>query len=115
MSPESVLTIAHQAMVVSLMLAGPLLLIALAVGLLISMFQAATQINETTLTFIPKLVAILATLAGAAVEQHILGRDRRNEKNRADLNFIFVPTTRQSFASASDSALRSCAFTSDSK
>lgn len=65
MSPESVLTIAHQAMVVSLMLAGPLLLIALAVGLLISMFQAATQINETTLTFIPKLIAILLTLVVA--------------------------------------------------
>jgi flagellar biosynthetic protein FliQ len=62
MSPESVLTIAHQAMVVALMLAGPLLLTALAVGLVISMFQAATQINETTLTFIPKLLAIMAVL-----------------------------------------------------
>jgi flagellar biosynthetic protein FliQ len=62
MTPESVLTIAHQAMVVALMLAAPLLLIGLAVGLTISMFQAATQINEMTLTFIPKLVAILTTL-----------------------------------------------------
>ncbi len=62
MTPESVLTLAHQAMVVALMLAAPLLLIGLAVGLVISMFQAATQINEMTLTFIPKLAAILTTL-----------------------------------------------------
>jgi flagellar biosynthesis protein FliQ len=62
MTPESVLTLAHQAMVVALSLAAPLLLIGLAVGLVISMFQAATQINEMTLTFIPKLVAILTTL-----------------------------------------------------
>ena len=62
MSPESVLTIAHQAMVVALMLAGPLLLTALAVGLVMSLVQAATQINETTLTFIPKLLAIMAVL-----------------------------------------------------
>lgn len=62
MSPESVLTTAHQAMVVALLICGPLLLVALAVGLLVSMFQAATQINEATLTFIPKLIAILVTL-----------------------------------------------------
>jgi len=62
MSPESVLTTAHQAMVISLLLCGPLLLVALAVGLVVSMFQAATQINEATLTFIPKVIAILTTL-----------------------------------------------------
>jgi flagellar biosynthesis protein FliQ len=62
MSPESVLTMAHHAMVIALLLCGPLLLVALAVGLLVSMFQAATQINEATLTFIPKVVAILAVL-----------------------------------------------------
>jgi flagellar biosynthetic protein FliQ len=49
-------------MSVALMLAAPLLLVALAVGLLVSLFQAATQINETTLSFIPKLAAIILTL-----------------------------------------------------
>jgi flagellar biosynthetic protein FliQ len=62
MSPEFVLTMAHRAMVVALLLSGPLLLVALAVGLVVSMFQAATQINEATLTFIPKVAAILAVL-----------------------------------------------------
>ena len=62
MTPESVMTLAHQAMIVALLLAAPLLLVSLVVGLLVSLFQAATQINESTLTFIPKLVAILATL-----------------------------------------------------
>jgi flagellar biosynthesis protein FliQ len=62
MTPESVMTIAHQAMVVALLLAAPLLLVALVVGLAISLFQAATQINETTLSFIPKLLAVAATL-----------------------------------------------------
>ncbi len=62
MTPESVMTLAHQAMYVALVLAGPLLLVGLAVGLMVSLFQAATQINEATLTFIPKLLAIAVTL-----------------------------------------------------
>ncbi|WP_158907283.1 flagellar biosynthesis protein FliQ [Burkholderia sp. L27(2015)] len=62
MTPEYVMALAHQAMIVSLSLAGPPLLIALIVGLLIAMFQAATQINESTLVFIPKLLAVLITL-----------------------------------------------------
>ena len=62
MTPEAVTTLAHEAMSVALMLAAPLLLVALAVGLLVSLFQAATQINETTLSFIPKLAAIILTL-----------------------------------------------------
>ena len=62
MTPETVTTLAHQAMYVSMVLAAPLLLVALVVGLLVSLFQAATQINETTLSFIPKLIAILITL-----------------------------------------------------
>jgi flagellar biosynthesis protein FliQ len=61
MTPETVMTIGYQAMKVSLMLAAPLLLAALITGLLISIFQAATQINEMTLSFIPKLLAVLAT------------------------------------------------------
>jgi flagellar biosynthetic protein FliQ len=62
MTPESVMSLAHQAMVVTLLLAAPLLLVALVVGLAISLFQAATQINETTLSFIPKLLAVAVTL-----------------------------------------------------
>jgi len=56
MTPESVLTIGQNALQVTVMLIAVLLLPALAVGLLVSMFQAATQINEITLSFIPKLL-----------------------------------------------------------
>ncbi len=62
MTPESVMTLGHQAMKLSLLLGGPLLLVALVTGLVISLFQAATQINEMTLSFIPKLLAVFATL-----------------------------------------------------
>ncbi len=62
MTPESVMTLGYEAMKVSLLLAAPLLLVALVTGLLISLFQAATQINEMTLSFIPKLLAVFATL-----------------------------------------------------
>ncbi|RQH06021.1 MULTISPECIES: flagellar biosynthesis protein FliQ [Paraburkholderia] len=62
MTPESVMTLAHEAMVVALLLAAPLLLVSLTVGLAVSLFQAATQINESTLSFIPKLIAIAVTL-----------------------------------------------------
>lgn len=62
MTPESVMDLAYQGMRVTLFMAGPLLLTALLVGLLISLFQAATQINEMTLTFIPKLVALFVTM-----------------------------------------------------
>jgi flagellar biosynthetic protein FliQ len=62
MTPEAVTTIAHEAMYVALSLAAPPLLVGLTVGLVVSLFQAATQINEATLSFIPKLAAILATL-----------------------------------------------------
>jgi flagellar biosynthesis protein FliQ len=62
MTPEMVMTMAHEAMFVAMLLAAPLLLVSLVVGLAVSLFQAATQINETTLTFIPKLIAIAITL-----------------------------------------------------
>ena len=62
MTPEAVMTLAHQAMYVGLVLAAPLLLVALVVGLVVSLFQAATQINESTLSFIPKLLAIAARI-----------------------------------------------------
>jgi flagellar biosynthetic protein FliQ len=56
------MTLAHQAMYVGLVLAAPLLFVALIVGLVVSLFQAATQINESTLSFIPKLLAIAVTM-----------------------------------------------------
>lgn len=62
MTPAGIMTIGQQALEVTIMLSAPMLLVGLAVGLLISMFQAATQINEMTLSFIPKLLAMLATL-----------------------------------------------------
>ena len=66
MTPESVMTIGRHALELTLLVSAPLLLSALAVGLLVSVFQAATQINEMTLSFIPKLIAILVmqVLAG---------------------------------------------------
>ena len=51
MTPETVMSIAYQAMMVTLYLGAPLLLTALLIGLLVSLFQAATQINEMTLSF----------------------------------------------------------------
>ena len=65
MTPESVMTMGRHAMEVTLMVAAPMLLVALIVGLIISVFQAATQINETTLSFIPKLVGIFVALVVA--------------------------------------------------
>ena len=61
MTPESVMSIGYEAMKLTLLLGAPLLLVALVTGLLISLFQAATQINEATLSFIPKLLAVFAT------------------------------------------------------
>ena len=63
MSPETVVTVGRHALEMTLMLAAPLLLTALAVGLIVGIFQAATQINEMTLSFIPKLLAMAAMLA----------------------------------------------------
>ncbi len=62
MTAETVMTMTYQAMKIVLAMAGPLLLVTLAVGLVISIFQAATQINEMTLSFIPKLLAMCAVL-----------------------------------------------------
>jgi flagellar biosynthetic protein FliQ len=62
MTPETVTTIGQQALWVTMLIAAPLLLSALAVGLLVGMFQAATQINEMTMSFIPKLLVMVAAL-----------------------------------------------------
>lgn len=62
MTEGTVLHLAREAISLTLLLAGPLLMASLIVGLLISIFQAATQIQEQTLTFVPKLVAVLLTM-----------------------------------------------------
>ena len=62
MTPETVMYLGRRAIEVALVLAAPLLLSALVIGLIVSVFQAATQINEATLSFIPKLVGIFMVL-----------------------------------------------------
>ncbi|MCP4302229.1 MAG: flagellar biosynthesis protein FliQ [Gammaproteobacteria bacterium] len=62
MTPETVTTIGQQALWVTVMIASPLLGSALAIGLLVGMLQAATQINEMTLSFIPKLLVLVMAL-----------------------------------------------------
>lgn len=62
MTPTTVIDLGRQAVELTLLVSAPLFLAALVTGLLVSVFQAATQINEMTLTFVPKLVAIFFTL-----------------------------------------------------
>lgn len=83
MSPEMVMSMAYQGMKVTLMMAAPLLLTALLVGLLVSLFQAATQINEMTLTFIPKILGVFAMLilSGAWIIQLLVNFTRELLQN----------------------------------
>ena len=78
MTPETVMTIGQHALVMTMMLAAPLLLVALAVGLLVGIFQAATQINEMTLSFIPKLVgmAVALMVSGPWMLRELIGYTR---------------------------------------
>ncbi|WLR43527.1 flagellar biosynthesis protein FliQ [Bacillus carboniphilus] len=62
MNGEMIISIAEKAVYTTLMIAGPLLLLALIVGLVVSIFQATTQIQEQTLAFIPKIIAVLVGL-----------------------------------------------------
>jgi flagellar biosynthetic protein FliQ len=62
LTPSTVIDIGRHAVELTLLISAPLFIAALATGLLISIFQAATQINEATLSFVPKLIAIFATL-----------------------------------------------------
>ena len=62
MTTNDAMTISRDAIIVSLKLGGPVMLISLVVGLVVSLFQALTQIQEMTLTYVPKIVAILLTL-----------------------------------------------------
>jgi flagellar biosynthetic protein FliQ len=65
MTPETIMDLAHHTLIVTGLLAAPLLLVALLVGLVIGMLQAATQIHEATLSFIPKVLLIVLTLFAA--------------------------------------------------
>ncbi|HTY02176.1 MAG TPA: flagellar biosynthesis protein FliQ [Rhodocyclaceae bacterium] len=62
MTPTTVIEIGREAMEVALLVSAPLFIAALATGLIVSIFQAATQINETTLSFVPKLIVMFVTL-----------------------------------------------------
>jgi flagellar biosynthesis protein FliQ len=62
MTPESVMTLGRQALELTMFISAPVLLTALIIGLLVSIFQAATQINEQTLSFIPKLIGMFVVL-----------------------------------------------------
>ena len=66
MTPETIYKVSQDAMIIAMKLTAPILLPSLAVGLLIAVFQAATQINESTLTFVPKviIISIVLLLAG---------------------------------------------------
>jgi len=59
-NPDFAIQVARQAMIITLLLSAPMLIFGLLVGLLISILQAVTQVNEMTLTFIPKIIAIMA-------------------------------------------------------
>jgi flagellar biosynthetic protein FliQ len=63
MTPEMVMVIGQQALQTMVLLAMPMLLVALSIGLFVGIFQAATQINEMTLSFIPKLIGMTAAIA----------------------------------------------------
>lgn len=62
MSEVMIMTLVKKALVTGLMVGGPILIITLVVGLIISIFQATTQIQEQTLTFVPKLITVIAIL-----------------------------------------------------
>jgi flagellar biosynthetic protein FliQ len=62
MTPESIMDLAHHTLFVTALIAAPLVLVALVVGLAVGMLQAATQIHEATLSFIPKLLLMVLTL-----------------------------------------------------
>ena len=63
MTPQQVMDAGQQGLMLMLLVSAPILIVVLVVGLLVSIFQAATQINEATLSFVPKVVAAVAVLA----------------------------------------------------
>jgi flagellar biosynthetic protein FliQ len=61
-TPETIMTLGQRALELAIVVSAPLLLSALVIGVLISLFQAATQINEMTLSFVPKLLVLVVVL-----------------------------------------------------
>lgn len=79
MGIENALTVMHEATVLAIKLAAPMLVLSMLIGLLISIFQAATQIHEQTITFVPKLLVIaIVLLAGGSWMMELL-RDFTNQ------------------------------------
>jgi flagellar biosynthesis protein FliQ len=83
MTPQTVMEIGRQALEMTLLVSAPMLMAALVTGLIISIFQAATQINESTLSFIPRLVVMFITLifAGPWMLQQMIDYIRRLIEN----------------------------------
>lgn len=79
MTPDTVIDLSQQALYLIALIAAPMLLSALGIGLIVGMFQAATSINEQTLSFIPKLMVLLASLliAGSWMLNLLLNFTRR--------------------------------------
>lgn len=83
MTPQMVLTIGREALTILLMISLPVLLTVLAVGLVVSIFQAVTQINENTLSFVPKLIAavLVFAIAGPWMLSTVVDYIRRTIEN----------------------------------
>jgi flagellar biosynthetic protein FliQ len=83
MDADTVVNVGRQSMEVIMLLAAPILLSSLLVGLIVAMFQAATQINEMTLSFVPKLivVALVMMAAGPWMLRQIVGFTQRLVEN----------------------------------
>ena len=83
MDADTVINVGRQSMEVIMLLAAPILLSSLLVGLIVAMFQAATQINEMTLSFVPKLivVALVMMAAGPWMLRQIVGFTQRLVEN----------------------------------
>ena len=79
MTPETVVSLVQQTLEVTILISAPLLLTALVTGLVISVFQAATQINEMTLSFIPKLIGVFVAtvVAGPWILQLLIDYTQR--------------------------------------
>lgn len=78
MNPDTVMVVGQRALEMTLLLSAPLLVTALVIGLVVGAFQAATQINETTLSFIPKLVvmALVLVITGPWMLKTLIGYTR---------------------------------------
>jgi flagellar biosynthetic protein FliQ len=87
MNEAYVLSFAQNALMITLILAAPVLIVSLVVGILVSLFQAATQINEVTLTFIPKIlgVSLILALLGSWMGQQLLAFTARTFSSLANL------------------------------